>query len=78
MPPATSGGGVYTYCCLAERFDFVNERSACRLREMDIIMQINVYSVKEEKSVIIRGRVNMLLRNQFVDFTESDAHRMNH
>lgn len=62
----------------AERCDFVNSRSARRLRKMNILMQINIYSVREEKSDEIRERADMLLRNRFVDFTGSDAHRMNH
>ena len=62
----------------AERCSFVNESSARRLQEMNVLMQINVYSVKEETSDKIRERANMLLRNRFVDFTGSDAHRLNH
>ena len=70
--------GYYPILAHAERCDFINERSARRLREMNILMQINVYSVREESSDEIRERANMLLRNRFADFTGSDAHRMDH
>ena len=70
--------GYYPVMAHAERCDFVNERSARRLREMGILMQINIYSVREERSDRIRERANMLLSSRYVDFTGSDAHRMNH
>ena len=37
-----------------------------------------MYSVSQEPSDRIRERANMLLRNRLVDFTGSDAHRMDH
>lgn len=70
--------GYYPVLAHAERCDFVNWYSARRLREMNILMQINIYSIREEMSPQIRERAKMLLRNRFVDFTGSDAHRMNH
>ena len=70
--------GHYPILAHAERCDFVNWYSARRLREMNILMQINIYSIREEMSPQIRERAKMLLRNRFVDFTGSDAHRMNH
>ena len=48
------------------------------LKEMNILIQINIYSIREEMSPQIRERAKMLLRNHFVDFTGSDAHRMDH
>lgn len=69
------------YCPIlahAERCDFVNWYSARRLKEMNILIQINIYSIREEMSPQIRERAKMLLRNHFVDFTGSDAHRMDH
>ena len=70
--------GYYPVLAHAERCNFVNWYSIRRLREMNILMQINIYSIREEMSPQIRERAKMLLRNRFVDFTGSDAHRMNH
>ena len=70
--------GYFPVLAHAERCGFVNECSARRLKEMNILIQINIYSVSQEPSDRIRERANMLLRNRLVDFTGSDAHRMDH
>ena len=70
--------GYHPVLAHAERCDFVNEQSVKRLRAAGVTVQINVYSVFEEHSDTIRSRANMLLRNRLVDFTGSDAHRMDH
>ena len=70
--------GYHPVLAHAERCDFVNEQSVKRLRAAGVTVQINIYSVFEEPSDTIRSRANMLLRNRLVDFTGSDAHRMDH
>ena len=70
--------GYFPVLAHVERCSFVNECSARSLKEMNILIQINIYSVSQEPSDRIRERANMLLRNRLVDFTGSDAHRMDH
>ena len=70
--------GYFPVLAHAERCGFVNERSALRLREMNVLFQINLYSVRQERSDTIRERANLLLRSRFVDVTGTDAHRMDH
>ena len=70
--------GYHPVLAHAERCDFVNEQSVKILRAAGVTVQINVYSVFEEHSAPIRSRAHMLLRNRLVDFTGSDAHRIDH
>lgn len=42
------------------------------------LIQINAYSIAEERDVDIRSRALDLLKNKLVDFIGSDTHRLDH
>ena len=62
----------------AERYHFINLHTAKAIRELGGVIQINIYSVFKEREDEIRERANLMLRSQLVDFTGSDAHRLDH
>lgn len=51
---------------------------AARFRELGCFIQINAYSVAEEKDPAIRQRARRLLEQKLVDFLGTDAHRTGH
>ena len=61
-----------------ERYALTNDESARRMKEHGAWMQINAYSVKEEKSKRTRTNANNLLREQLVDIIGTDGHRLDH
>ena len=62
----------------AERLDDLGIEIIKELRESGCKIQINAYSIAEEKNEKTRKRALDLLDNKLVDFVGSDAHRMNH
>lgn len=62
----------------AERMDDLSIDIIRAMRDAGCKMQINAYSIVEEKNEITRGRALALLDNQLVDFVGSDAHRLDH
>ena len=62
----------------AERYHNFDLESACELHSEGILIQINVYSVKQENYDRIKKRVRSLLEHHLVDFVGSDAHGMQH
>lgn len=62
----------------AERYHNFDLESACELHAEGILIQINVYSVKQENYDRIKKRVRSLLEHHLVDFVGSDAHGMQH
>ena len=65
------------YCPImahAERYRYIDLESVRILRNEGILMQVNVYSVKEEQNDRIRIRVREFFENRLVDFAGSDAH----
>ena len=62
----------------AERYRFMNTRSAALLRRLGARIQINVYSVYLEKQDWIKENARSLLQEKFADFAGSDAHGTTH
>ena len=62
----------------AERYRFMNIRSARILRSLGALIQINVYSVFLEKKDWIRENARSLLQEKLADFAGSDAHGISH
>lgn len=62
----------------AERYHNFDLESADRLHREGVLIQMNVYSVREESYDRIKKRVRKLLDQQLVDFAGSDAHGMQH
>lgn len=62
----------------AERYHYFDLESACELHREGTLLQMNVYSVKEESYDRIRKRVHRLLEKRLIDFAGSDAHGMRH
>ena len=61
-----------------ERYPGVDLGFAEALHDAGALIQINVYSVAEEKNAEIRQRAHMLLSARLVDFFGTDAHRTDH
>ncbi len=61
-----------------ERYANVDLRFAEALRGAGALIQINAYSIADERDEQIRRRANALLAERFVDFIGTDAHRMDH
>ena len=62
----------------AERYKSTNARTAAYLRSLGAKIQINVYSVSQERDPVIRETANSLLQERLVDYVGSDAHRVKH
>lgn len=62
----------------AERFDDLSIDTMKEMRDAGCKIQINAYSISEEKDGNTRGRALALLDNKLVDFVGSDAHRLDH
>lgn len=62
----------------AERYHNFDLETAEQLHREGVLIQMNVYSVREESYDRIKKRVRKLLELQLVDFAGSDAHGMQH
>jgi ADP-ribosylglycohydrolase/histidinol phosphatase-like PHP family hydrolase len=62
----------------AERLDDLSIETIKELRGAGCKIQINAYSIAEEKNEKTRNRALTLLDNKIVDFVGSDAHRIDH
>jgi hypothetical protein len=62
----------------AERYHNFDLESARELHGEGFLIQMNVYSVKQENYDRIRKRARSLLENRLVDFIGSDSHGMGH
>ena len=62
----------------AERYGFINPATAAELRDRGAFIQINAYSVRQERSSVIRERTHALLEAELADFLGSDTHRLSH
>ncbi len=62
----------------AERYDLTTPDSAVQMKETGALIQINAYSVANERSNTIRNLANDLLQAKLVDFIGSDCHRPDH
>ena len=61
-----------------ERYRFTTAAGVRLLREAGARMQINAYSLVNERAQWIRDNVHALLSEQLADFSGTDAHRMTH
>ena len=62
----------------AERYRFTSKEGAESLRIVGARIQINAYSIANERSGWIRENARALLSARLVDFIGTDAHRMDH
>ena len=62
----------------AERMDDLSIDIIKEIKDAGCKIQINVYSIAEEKNEKTRNRALALLDNQLVDFVGSDAHRIDY
>ena len=62
----------------AERYRFTSVAGTERLREAGARIQINAYSIVNERAAWIRENANALLAARLVDQIGTDAHRMDH
>jgi protein-tyrosine phosphatase len=49
-----------------------------QLKNIGASVQVNLYSLNEEKNIEVKRRARWLVDNKFADFVGSDAHRSNH
>ena len=61
-----------------ERYKMTSAETIKALRDMGAYIQINAYSVAEERNLITKNRAIEMLDNKLVDFIGSDAHRITH
>ena len=71
-------GGYTPIMAHLERYANVDLRFAEELRGAGALIQINAYSVADERDDHIRQRAKALLSERFVDFIGTDAHRTDH
>ena len=57
---------------------FTEDKWIPLLQKMGCLFQINAYSIYDERNVKIKSAARMLLKEKFVSFIGSDAHRTNH
>lgn len=62
----------------AEHLDDLSVETLREMKEAGCKIQINAYSIAEEKNEVTKSRALALLENQLVDFVGSDAHRLDH
>ena len=61
-----------------ERYRFTTVEAARTLRELGALLQINAYSIAQEREQWIRDRVHGLLAGELADLMGTDSHRMDH
>ena len=62
----------------AERYHNTTVELVRKLKKSKALVQINAYSIVNEKNEHIRSVANQLLSEKLVDFIGSDAHRLDH
>lgn len=62
----------------AERYMYCSVEGIKKMKEYGVMIQINAFSIANEKDPRIRQFANGLLSERLVDFIGSDAHRMRH
>lgn len=63
----------------AERYpNLFDGKTICELIELGAKIQINLYSLAEERKADTKERARYLVKNQFAHFVGSDAHRSTH
>lgn len=77
------------YCCkrllennyipiIAHIERYYNLKNYIKLKDMKCLMQINMYSLVKENEEYVKNVARDLLRQHYVDFVGSDAHRLTH
>lgn len=61
-----------------ERYPLPSIECVRKMKDAGALMQINAYSIVNEKKERTRNNANALLSEQLVDFIGSDAHRLDH
>ncbi|MBO5621912.1 MAG: hypothetical protein J5959_09830 [Butyrivibrio sp.] len=61
-----------------ERYEFADTKNIAYLREKGALIQVNAYSLTAKSSADIRRFTAELVKFGMVDFTGSDAHRLDH
>lgn len=62
-----------------ERYaEFVSLKQVQELKELGYLIQVNAFSLGEEKNTKIHNLAMEILENGFIDFVGSDAHRTEH
>ena len=62
----------------AERYRNITMEGIKVLKDFDALIQINAYSIADERNSQTRQLANSCLSERIVDFIGSDAHRLNH
>ena len=62
----------------AERYRWIQTQTIKEMRETGAKIQINAYSIANEKDEGIQKRTQDLLTKRYADFIGSDTHRLNH
>ncbi len=62
----------------AERYRLITMQNIRNLKELGALIQINAYSIANEKNAQTRQLANDCLSERSVDFIGSDAHRLDH
>ena len=75
---ALQRGGYTPILAHLERFPNADLEVAKALHAAGALIQINAYSIANERNVEIRTRANLFLAERLVDFLGTDAHRLNH
>lgn len=71
-------GGFVPIIAHIERYPKTDLRLAEALKEAGALIQINAYSIADERDPHIRQLANLLLAERLVDFLGTDAHRTDH
>ncbi len=71
-------GGYTPIIAHIERYPNTDLRLAEALKEAGALIQINAYSIADERDPQIRQLANLLLAERLVDFLGTDAHRTDH
>lgn len=71
-------GGYTPILAHLERYAQVDLPFAKALRSAGALVQINAYSIADERNDAVRQRANLLLSERLVDFLGTDAHRTDH
>lgn len=62
----------------AERYHWIQMQAIKEMKEIGAKIQINAYSIANEKDKNIQKRTHDLLIKRYADFIGSDTHRLNH
>lgn len=61
-----------------ERYSFFSIENMLRLKGNGCMLQVNIYSLKEEKNPVTKANARLALQEKIIDFLGSDAHKIGH